>query len=163
MKILDFKKWSNIVGWGAYVCVIFVFISAFVLPRTEILIVKVFGLCFLGISLPLAFYPFFYLKKRGEVEKGKPYFDTCTVVDSGIYKLVRHPQYLGYSLLIIGFAFINFNLMSVVFALIGSIFLYVQGSMEEKLLIDKFGAEYQKYMEQTPRFNIVVGFFRLMK
>ena len=40
--------------------------------------------------------PTFEFRKKGEVKKGKSYIHTTTLVDTGIYSIVRHPQYITF-------------------------------------------------------------------
>lgn len=70
----------------------------------------------------------------------------------GLYGLVRHPSYLGEIIIFLGVAV-------AVYHLIGSLFVFVFPTaafiyrihMEEKVLIDFFGAEYKQYQKQTKK------------
>jgi protein-S-isoprenylcysteine O-methyltransferase Ste14 len=39
--------------------------------------------------------PIFEFRKKGGVRKGQSYVRTTKLVDSGIYSVVRHPQYVA--------------------------------------------------------------------
>ena len=39
--------------------------------------------------------PIILFSRRGSVPKGKSFVHTTQLVDTGIYAVVRHPQYLG--------------------------------------------------------------------
>lgn len=67
------------------------------------------------------------------------------------YSLVRHPSYLAYMLMIIGVTLVWrqwFTLLPWV-AIPGYVMV---SKREEKLLLDRFGEEYKRYMEQVGAF-----------
>ncbi len=108
-------------------------------------------------------FPFFHLSRHGKSGKGDPYFFTTEVVDKGLYEIVRHPQYLGYTLLVIGFAGLDPHPLVLGLAAGAVVFLYVQSVLEERSCCEKLGSEYRAYMEKVPRFNIPLGLFRMAK
>jgi protein-S-isoprenylcysteine O-methyltransferase Ste14 len=42
--------------------------------------------------------PVFEFRKKGEVQEGQSYINTTKIVDTGIYSVVRHPQYVTFIL-----------------------------------------------------------------
>ncbi len=114
-----------------------------------------------GVSgLCLAFLPFFTLRRYGEALPGESYMMTTTVVDHGIYAVVRHPQYLGYMCLNVTFMLISPHWLIVLVGSSAIMLLYLFARQEEKRLIKKFGEAYQEYMSRVPRFNIILGVVR---
>jgi len=71
---------------------------------------------------------------------------------NGMYRWVRHPSYLGSIISFIGFSLSLNNAISlvVILLLVVPSFLY-RISIEERLLINEFGTEYQEYMKHTRR------------
>ena len=71
-------------------------------------------------------------------------------VTTGPYRFVRHPIYLGLSLLAMGeaLAFSSWPAAAVVFSAIVPTFVW-RASTEEKLLTDMFGEQYAHYRKQT--------------
>ena len=70
----------------------------------------------------------------------------------GPFRFVRHPIYLGLDLLALGSAFwvpTPTLWISVILMVVGS---ELRGRAEEKLLIERFGAEYTDYLARTKRF-----------
>lgn len=129
---------------------------------------RIFSLKLLGsIVLILAnvfvWYPFYLLKKYGNPEKGKSYLYTTKVVTRGVYSIVRHPQYLGYMLLMIGFMLIHQNWINFILGTAVIITFYLQVKAEENYCIERFGTEYTAYMEQVPRLNFLAGIIRKIK
>ncbi len=71
---------------------------------------------------------------------------------------MRHPIYLGSILLYFGFIIISLSAVAFCIWIIIIIFYYFNSRYEEKLLIDKLGIQYEKYMNEVPMF--IPGFFK---
>ncbi len=71
------------------------------------------------------------------------------MADSGIYSYSRHPQYLGFILMIVGWLFGWPTLLTVVFAPI-MVYKYIMLCITEEKEIVKEYAEYEKYKEAVP-------------
>jgi len=114
-----------------------------------------------GVSgLCLAFLPFFTLRRHGGALPGESYMMTTTVVDHGIYAVVRHPQYLGYMCLNVTFMLVSPHWLITLLGSTAIMLLYLFAQQEEKRLIKKFGEAYREYMDRVPRFNIILGLVR---
>ena len=76
--------------------------------------------------------------------------ETTGLVTTGPYRLVRHPIYLGLSMLAIGeaLAFASWPAFLVVLAGVVPTFVW-RASAEEKLLTATFGERYARYRKQT--------------
>ncbi len=84
--------------------------------------------------------------KRGHSQSGN------RLVTTGPYGAVRNPMYLGTFLLSIGFILIVFPWWWVfIFTPLFFIRFNKQICREEKILIDAFGGEYQRYCQNVPR------------
>lgn len=71
---------------------------------------------------------------------------------SGIYTYIRHPQYLAFILIILGFLVQWPTLITLLMAPI-LIFRYIRlARTEEKEMLKKFGSRYTLYMKETPPF-----------
>ena len=79
----------------------------------------------------------------GEV-RGKP-----SVIRKGVFGLVRHPIYLSEVLLYFGLFMINMSLASGVVWIGASVFLYYLSRYEERLLLHRFGEDYESYMRDV--------------
>jgi protein-S-isoprenylcysteine O-methyltransferase Ste14 len=74
------------------------------------------------------------------------------LIMSGIYKYVRHPQYSGFMLAIIGFLVQWPTIVTLLMSPI-LMFIYVRlAKQEEKMMIEMYGSEYIQYMNLVPRF-----------
>lgn len=81
------------------------------------------------------------------------------IAQEGLYKFMRHPQYAGFTLLILGFLFQWPTLVTLIMAPI-LLFKYWQlARSEEKEMLKKFGRTYKAYRIQTPAFLPSLRFF----
>ncbi len=85
---------------------------------------------------------------------------TGRLITEGIYRFVRHPQYSGFTLMIIGFlvqwpTFITLLMAPLLIAMYSWL-----ARKEEKEMIHLFGDEYISYMNKVPRFMPKIPFRR---
>ena len=78
--------------------------------------------------------------------------DPPCVINTGAFSIVRHPLYLAALLLYIGLLFTTLSIVSFVLFLGIFIFYDVIATFEEKKLEEKFGDEYIRYKEKTPKW-----------
>ena len=123
---------------------------------------SIIGWVFWVVGMVLVMAPIVMFPRRGGVPKGKSFVHTSRLVDTGIYAVVRHPQYLG-GILSIFIATLLFypHLLFVILGIPGAAILYWSTKEEEKRLIERFGNQYRSYMQRVPRMNLVLGIIRL--
>ena len=116
----------------------------------------------LGMVLVMA--PIVMFPRRGGVPKGKSFVYTTRIVDTGIYAVVRHPQYTGgiYAIFLANF-FANLHWLFGVLGVAGTISIIISCRIEDQNLINKFGDEYREYMKRVPRMNFWAGIIRLIR
>ena len=119
-----------------------------------------FGWGIMLLSAIFGWLPIFTLRRKGVVE-GKSYIHTTVLVDSGVYRIIRHPQYLAGILLNIALFLITMHWSVLLLGLIAIVILYLDTFEEEKNNLEKFGDKYQEYQKRVPRLNFIVGIFRL--
>jgi len=108
------------------------------------------------VMMPILMFP-----RRGGVSKGKSFVHTTRLVDTGIYAVVRHPQYLGGILAIFVTTLLLYpHWLFAVLGVPGAVILYWGTREEERRLIEQFGSDYQAYMQRVPRMNIILGITR---
>ncbi|MDD3984858.1 MAG: isoprenylcysteine carboxylmethyltransferase family protein [Methanobacterium sp.] len=74
------------------------------------------------------------------------------LIDSGPYKLIRHPSYTGSCIFLIGLGLTLQSWGTVIIAIIIISIAYgYRIHIEENILISKFGDEYIKYMKRTKK------------
>jgi protein-S-isoprenylcysteine O-methyltransferase Ste14 len=116
------------------------------------------------VGMVLVMSPIVMFPRRGGVPKGKSFVHTSRLVDTGVYAVVRHPQYLG-GILSIFVATLLFypHWLFAVLGILGIAILYWSTKEEEKRLIERFGSDYQAYIKRVPRINLILGIIRLWK
>ncbi|MFZ5910702.1 MAG: methyltransferase family protein [Chloroflexota bacterium] len=116
----------------------------------------------LWVSAIFGWLPIFTFRKKGEV-KGRGYIQTTKLVDSGVYAIVRHPQYLAGVLMSIALPLITQHWSVLALGVVAAVIYYVNTFEEEKDNIEKFGQAYRRYMETVPRLNFILGIVRLVR
>ncbi|MBI2937727.1 MAG: isoprenylcysteine carboxylmethyltransferase family protein [Thaumarchaeota archaeon] len=71
------------------------------------------------------------------------------LITNGIYGHIRHPLYLGEIIRNTGFAFAACSLYGLIPILIGNVLLLFRIGVEERMLVEEFGVEYEEYMRRT--------------
>jgi protein-S-isoprenylcysteine O-methyltransferase Ste14 len=115
------------------------------------------------VALPFALVPIFTLVRHGRPTEGKSYLHTTELVDSGLFSVVRHPQYLAYILFMLTFGLLAQHTVVTVLAILGIVLLYVSAILEERECGEKLGQEYRDYIERVPRFNLIAGVIRRLR
>lgn len=102
---------------------------------------------------------FITLKHRGKPESG--WESTTTFIDSGVYRVVRHPLYLGSAFFMAGLMFLIQSIYSSIFGLIAIFCFWMVSIKEDRYNIQRFGDDYKKYMKKVPMWNFLKGLKRL--
>lgn len=71
------------------------------------------------------------------------------IIKTGPYKLIRHPSYTGYLLMIIGFLIAVMHWLSIIPLLFVIGFLNKRMQEEEKMLLSHFQDDYKQYASQS--------------
>ncbi len=125
--------------------------------------VAALALVLLATAVPLIAVPFWHLPRYGDRAPGHPYYATTRLVDRGIYRLVRHPQYVGYALLVVGFGALRPHPVVIGLAGGAAVLFCLQAIAEERALQMKWPAAYEAYMRRVPRFNVLGGAVRMLR
>jgi len=72
------------------------------------------------------------------------------VVTTGVYARVRHPQYLGFVFMQIGFAFLVRGWFALLSTPLIIVVLYLFARKEEEELVNDFGSQYEEYRRRVP-------------
>jgi protein-S-isoprenylcysteine O-methyltransferase Ste14 len=128
------QPWLQAIGWGIWV-----------------------------VSLIFGIGPIFILGRRGDVPRGKSYVQTTRLVDTSLYAVVRHPQYLSGILFNIAMMLLAQHWLVILLGAVSAVALYVDIQAADREGIEKFGDEYRQYMRRVPQINIPLGLFRLWR
>ena len=115
------------------------------------------------VSLPFWFSTLIYFPRRGRPQEGKRFVDTTVLVDSGLYSIVRHPQFLGCIMLMSASILVSQHWLSVIVGIPVSVWLYREIPNEEKGSMIRFGDDFKQYTEKVPKLNPFVGLVRLLR
>ena len=121
----------------------------------------IIGYVFWGLSVIFGVIPIFTFRRKGGVTKGSSYIKTTELVNTGLYTIVRHPQYLAGILWSIALVFISQHWVVDVLVLPVIIFTYIDTFNANRNLIQKFGDEYRDYMKKVPSLNFLWGIIKL--
>jgi protein-S-isoprenylcysteine O-methyltransferase Ste14 len=75
--------------------------------------------------------------------------ETPSVIRKGVFGMVRHPIYLSEVVLYLGLFIVNMSLAAGMVWLGATFFLYYLSRYEEKLLINRFGKDYESYIHDV--------------
>jgi protein-S-isoprenylcysteine O-methyltransferase Ste14 len=107
--------------------------------------------------------PIFILGRRGSVPQGKSYVATTRLVDTSLYAVVRHPQYLAGILFCVSMMMVAQHGVIILLGLIASTMMYFDIQSADREGIGKFGDEYRAYMQRVPQVNFILGLLRLVR
>ena len=161
------KNWKEILWSTIFTILCIVCFPANPLVLTGVLEAKsytalsIIGSVIWAFGMVLVMAPIVMFPRRGGVPKGKSFVHTTRLVDTGIYAVVRHPQYTGgiYAIFL-ATPLLYPHWLFAVLGVIGIVFLYLSTREEDKRLIEKFGEAYTDYMQRVPGMNIFLGIIR---
>lgn len=157
------KIYSFLSGWGFFVFWAGLWVSPqprFIIPIfSNLSVVTPFANFPLSIIHLVVFVTFFllgaWLGLAGVKETSLKVAETHRaerIVTSGVYSVVRHPQYLGGLLAHVGISFLFFAWYSLLSTPLMVLLIFLISRKEEKELVKEFGKEYEDYAKKVPMF-----------
>ena len=73
-----------------------------------------------------------------------------SVIRKGVFNKVRHPIYLGSILLYLGLTITSCSIFSLIISMFIIAFYYYISKYEEKILLKKYGIDYENYIKEVP-------------
>jgi len=119
---------------------------------------QIFSWILLFISLYLVVAGVILLIKTGKPSKNREdktllsFEKTTGLIDTGVYRYIRHPLYASLIFLTWGIFFKNPILTDLIVAMLSTVFLYITSKYDEKECIQYFGEEYKSYMKRSKMF-----------
>jgi protein-S-isoprenylcysteine O-methyltransferase Ste14 len=116
-----------------------------------------------ALSAIFGIVPIFILRRRGGVAAGKSYVETTHLVDTSLYAIVRHPQYLAGILFNVSMMLLAQHWLVVLLGVISAVLIYADIQAADREGIEKFGDKYRRYMQRAPQVNFLLGSVRLLR
>jgi protein-S-isoprenylcysteine O-methyltransferase Ste14 len=138
-------------------------VLAFFLSKDLLPPARPVGWGFIFLSAIFGMFPIFTFRMKGRIEKGKSYMYTTKIVTSGIYSIIRHPQYMAGILINIGLTLISQHWIILIIGVVSIVLIYLDALRADQNLFLKFGKVYVDYAEKVPRLNFIAGIIRLIK
>lgn len=107
--------------------------------------------------------PIVEFRRKGRVKKGKSYVQTNKLVDTGLYSIIRHPQFTTWMIWAIAGMLIFQHWIVVLLGIPIIPLTYTDLIKADERLVKKFGVKYKKYMQKVPRANFLLGIFRVSR
>lgn len=140
-------------------CIILLFSSNYPFWFTDpFSIAQIISWVFLILSIYLVISGVITLRSGGKSSKTRAdkhlyeFEQTTELVESGIYRHIRHPMYASLLFLTWGIWLKNPTFVLLIVALLSTIMLYITARLDEKECILFFGDKYRQYMQKTKRF-----------
>ncbi len=164
LEMKDWKKFILSYIWSSLLVVQILLVFVFGMNnRDRLQVVKYAGWIIWVLSVILGWLPIFILKRKGGVGKGKSYVHTSVLVDSGLYSIVRHPQYTAGILFSLALILISQTLIIATIGLVSIMLMYLDILNADKHEIQKFGDAYKRYMKKVPGTNFPLGVIRILR
>ena len=139
-----------------------IIIGIYLLPDvSQIEVVAYVGVALYFLSgIVFGMLPVIELRKKGKVKRGQSYIHTTQLVESGVYSIVRHPQYVTFILWAIAGMLLFQHWIVILLGIPVIPLTYVDLIKADKDAIKKFGENYKVYIKKVPRANFVLGIIR---
>ena len=103
---------------------------------------------------PAAFFvvsAFFALRRKGKPKTG--WESTTTMIQSSVFRIVRHPLYLGTAIWTIGLMLVFQSIPSTILGIVDVFCFWMASRREDAFNIEKFGGGYKEYMKKVPMWD----------
>lgn len=159
------KKWkfSGVIYIASSLLIAQYYLAFFVYKMPGLKILHWLGWGIWTISLIFGIAPIFILRNRGGVAKGNSYVKTTQLVDSSLYAIVRHPQYVAGILLNLALMLLAQHWVVILVGAISMILIQIDIQAADREGIEKFGEEYRQYMVRVPQVNFLLGILRVIQ
>ena len=124
----------------------------------------VLGCIVWSFGMILVMAPIVMFRSQSGVAKGQSFVNTTRLVDTRVYGVVRHPQYLGGILSIFVTTLLWYpHWLFGILGFLGTLVVYLGAKEEDRRLVEQFGDEYRLYVQRVPRMNFLLGLVRLLQ
>ena len=163
------SSWKNLLPatFSTLLFILQIIIGIYLLQLSYVSQIEI--LAYIGVGLYIfsglifGMLPVFQFRKKGEVKKGESYIHTTRLVDTGIYSIVRHPQYVTFILWAIAGMLLFQHWIVICLGIPIIPLTYVDLVNADRDAIKKFGDDYKRYMQKVPRLNFLIGIVRVLR
>ena len=157
-KKLSYKDYAPV----TIVTVLFIsqiVIGMYVLAEvTQIAVVAYAGAALYILSgIVFGMLPVIEFRRKGDVHSGNSYIHTTKIVETGIYSIVRHPQYITFILWAIAGMLLFQHWIIILIGIPIIPLTYIDIIKADCDAIETFGDAYKRYMKRVPRVNFLRG------
>jgi protein-S-isoprenylcysteine O-methyltransferase Ste14 len=161
-------RWRSYIGtsvWAVWsvLTILQTISSPFLYNQTGMPVLRYVGWMIWAIMCIFGIAPIFALRRKGGVPEGKGYTHTTVLVQSGIYSIVRHPQYLAFMLLNLFLVLVTQHWVTTIVGVPAIGLSYIIALDADRADAEKFGDDYKRYTQNVPRVNALAGVVRLLR
>lgn len=129
----------------------------------EIAWLRYVGFAIWTLAVVFGWVPIYQFKRGGGVGKGNSYIETTLLVDTGLYSIVRHPQFVAWPLMNLAVSLVSQHPLIIAMGAVALVLAAVEFRKADARNIKKFGQGYRAYMERVPGWNFIAGIWRWMR
>jgi len=131
-------------------------------PQWHIGWLRILGFALYGPAAILVIGSIIQLHRKGQAkeENALTEYGTTAVVDSGVYRLVQHPMWLGTIIWSIALMAVSQSVIGIVMGVTAANLFRLAAIKEREFNIKRFGEAYREYIERVPMWNIFAGLRR---
>lgn len=107
--------------------------------------------------------PIFEFRRKGNIKQGKSYVHTTKLVDTGLYAIIRHPQFTTWMIWAVAGMLLFQHWIVIILGLLIIPLTYIDLQRADKQLLKKFGTQYERYMKTVPKANFILGIYQYIK
>jgi len=107
--------------------------------------------------------PIIEFRRKGNVKQGKSYVHTTKLVDTGLYAIVRHPQFTTCMIWAVAGMLLFQHWIVILIGIPIIPLTFIDLKQADKRLLNKFGTQYEQYMKTVPRSNFILGIYQYIK
>ena len=164
LLFLSWRTLFSLKNHGVYRFVVWECILWITIQNHRYLIVEKFDLqqltssALMIVSLIYVISAVWTMRKKGKANRQRGdetlfgFEKTTVMIESGIFRHIRHPMYSSLLFLVWGLLLRNIEVALFIIALIATFFSVYAANIEEKENIEYFGERYIRYMQRTKMF-----------
>ncbi|MFC1938543.1 methyltransferase family protein [Chloroflexota bacterium] len=120
---------------------------------------RILGFALYAPSVILVIGSIIQLHRKGQAEQENALseYGTTAVVDSGVYRLVQHPMWLGMIIWSVALMAISQSVIGIVMGVVAANLFRMAAIREREFNIQRFGESYRNYINRVPMWNIFTG------